>query len=95
MIFIFQIRQLESQLLSRPTQYTPNISPQPTMMVQPETDPYARPSPPYLFQSSVNAGNFFFSFSCLQNKLAFQYNIKQVIFRALKTLTFFCDLILS
>lgn len=52
-----KIRQLESQLLSRPTQYTPNISPQPTMMVQPETDPYARPSPPYLFQSSVNAGN--------------------------------------
>lgn len=89
MIFIFQVRQLESQLLSRPTQYTPNISPQPTMMVQPETDPYARPSPPYLFQSTVNSGKVLFctTFNLLflgSIKFAFQYTVKQKIFTGLK-----------
>lgn len=54
-----KVRQLESQLLSRPSPFTPAIiSGRPlSQMVQPETDPYARPSPPYLFQTTINSGN--------------------------------------
>ncbi|CAC5363024.1 unnamed protein product [Mytilus coruscus] len=58
-----QVRQLESQLLSQqaPPTFTPNITstrPQHSLMVQPETDPYARPSPPYMFhQNQVGPGN--------------------------------------
>ncbi|XP_063444601.1 uncharacterized protein LOC134725041 isoform X2 [Mytilus trossulus] len=58
-----QVRQLESQLLSQqvPPTFTPNITstrPQHSLMVQPESDPYARPSPPYIFhQNQVGPGN--------------------------------------
>ncbi|CAC5363023.1 unnamed protein product [Mytilus coruscus] len=58
-----KVRQLESQLLSQqaPPTFTPNITstrPQHSLMVQPETDPYARPSPPYMFhQNQVGPGN--------------------------------------
>ncbi|XP_071132556.1 TNFAIP3-interacting protein 1-like isoform X1 [Mytilus edulis] len=58
-----KVRQLESQLLSQqvPPTFTPNITstrPQHSLMVQPETDPYARPSPPYIFhQNQVGPGN--------------------------------------
>lgn len=52
-----KIRQLESHQQSYSPSFTPNIPTTRPMMVQPETDPYARPSPPYLFHVPMNSVN--------------------------------------